>query len=762
MALRINKARVMEIAESAALPVVNDPQEAMRLLEQVFLEDPANTIVFNEFEALCRQRQAMERLKSCLLQRLNAVLDPEALNRLGVRLYEEGSRRQALRCFDVAIRYGSKKAQENRKNVQAQKRDAAYKPLDPDVEAVLRTYSPKLSACLIVKNEEQFLEGCLKSLQGAVDEVIVVDTGSTDQTVKIAKRMGAKVYSFTWINDFSAARNESLRHASGDWILIIDADERLDAESKALLHQAIAEPRANSYFVRLDSTLDDGGVNTSMLPRLFRRHENAYYTGLIHEQIQAQLEAIGYRHVMLPVRLIHEGYHREVIHTRDKHQRNLELLERQLRETPDNHYYQFQLGKQLMSQSEQNAQTEQIARATELLQAACDGLERMSPLPTSSGEFFLMLAKAYHVQRKFDQALEASHRGCDLYPDYPDTRYYMGLSLIELQRYREAIPHFQRCRGMKTSGFLSESDDSLTSWRPLWAEGHCLVRLGDAAQGVKLMSEAQAMCPQPPHELVTDLALGYMALGQFPLVLGQFYALPGSSLGSPHWQDIARAHFGLEQYQEALDALDRAESLEGLPADSHCLRAECHLWLGAPDRALLAFRQAQAVDPMLTGAKVGAAACHLLNGDLQGALDAAGGASAYVSLFAALCTNPDADLPQDADAVLEPLSLLTRHALKAERFDFAEAVIQIAMRHPERLLVLIKGLAEALLDANAAEMALDLLQALLPFAEHDADLLFLIGVATQALGQHDLAQAAFHACKTLDPMHRGLMARGIG
>ena len=85
----------------------------------------------------------------------------------------------------------------------------------------------KLSACMIVKNEEHFLPQALESIQPLVDEIIVVDTGSTDKTVQIAEMFGAKVYIHPWQNDFSLHRNQSIGYATGDWVLIIDADEKI-------------------------------------------------------------------------------------------------------------------------------------------------------------------------------------------------------------------------------------------------------------------------------------------------------------------------------------------------------------------------------------------------------------------------------------------------------------------------------------------------------------------------------------------------------
>ena len=103
----------------------------------------------------------------------------------------------------------------------------------------------EVSLCMIVKNEEYYLPRCLSSVNNIVDEVIIVDTGSTDKTVEIAKSFGAKVYFFPWNNNFSEARNESLKYASKEWILILDADDELYTEDQknliALLNRQLDE-----------------------------------------------------------------------------------------------------------------------------------------------------------------------------------------------------------------------------------------------------------------------------------------------------------------------------------------------------------------------------------------------------------------------------------------------------------------------------------------------------------------------------------------
>ncbi|MBI2656740.1 glycosyltransferase family 2 protein, partial [Candidatus Woesearchaeota archaeon] len=109
--------------------------------------------------------------------------------------------------------------------------------------------NPTISLCMIAKNEEKFLEQCLNSVKDIVDEIIIVDTGSTDKTKDIAKKFNAKVYDFKWIDDFSAARNESIKHAAKDWILVLDADEILDEEGRKAIRELVNNKENDAYLL---------------------------------------------------------------------------------------------------------------------------------------------------------------------------------------------------------------------------------------------------------------------------------------------------------------------------------------------------------------------------------------------------------------------------------------------------------------------------------------------------------------------------------
>jgi tetratricopeptide (TPR) repeat protein len=193
-----------------------------------------------------------------------------------------------------------------------------------------------LSAALIVKNEEKFLGTCLRSLKGLADEVVVVDTGSTDRTADIAVAEGARLYHRPWTGDFSAARNEAINLARGDWILYIDADERVGGGDPELVRAQLRAARYIGYRVQLRPR---PGFTPYWEMRLFRNHPQIRFRGIIHENIWPALNErqascggrIGHTELVLD----HDGYEGD---QGAKHLRNQPLLEQSLATDPSRVY----------------------------------------------------------------------------------------------------------------------------------------------------------------------------------------------------------------------------------------------------------------------------------------------------------------------------------------------------------------------------------------------------------------------------------------
>ncbi|MEO8669240.1 MAG: glycosyltransferase family 2 protein, partial [Bauldia sp.] len=193
-----------------------------------------------------------------------------------------------------------------------------------------------ISAALIVRNEERFLEGCLASLAGHVDDIVVVDTGSTDRTIAIAAAFGARILHSAWQNDFATPRNLGLDAATSGWILYIDADERLSVPEGHRLDEGLSDPGLVAarvgFFPRVRST-------PYRELRLFRNDPRIRFEGAIHETIVPAIDALidlGGRVSQSPAEIRHLGYEGDLSH---KYRRNLPMLRAAAIAEPQRLYY---------------------------------------------------------------------------------------------------------------------------------------------------------------------------------------------------------------------------------------------------------------------------------------------------------------------------------------------------------------------------------------------------------------------------------------
>lgn len=211
----------------------------------------------------------------------------------------------------------------------------------------------KVSLAMIVKNEERCIERCLLSVKDIVDEMIVVDTGSIDKTKEIAKQCGANVYDFEWVNDFSEARNFSLNQTTGDWILVLDADEFFVSNYKKTIQDFVKNGPSIGR-VNIISNFDADGEaqeNNSFTSRLFPR--GIQYKGSIHEQLVTDLPRFD-----IDVEVYHDGYFQT-----DKRTRNIQLLMNELIKQPEDSYFLYQLGKEYRSQKQFNTARQYFAKS---------------------------------------------------------------------------------------------------------------------------------------------------------------------------------------------------------------------------------------------------------------------------------------------------------------------------------------------------------------------------------------------------------------
>jgi glycosyltransferase involved in cell wall biosynthesis/ADP-heptose:LPS heptosyltransferase/lipopolysaccharide biosynthesis regulator YciM/ubiquinone/menaquinone biosynthesis C-methylase UbiE len=331
-----------------------------------------------------------------------------------------------------------------------------------------------ISLCMIVKNEEKYLPACLASLKPVVDEIIVVDTGSTDRTADIATAFGARVCNFRWNGNFSDARNYSIAQAKGEWVLVMDADEVISASDYNALRLAVREGGQHVAWNILTRNYtnrhahgwnaNDGayaseergcGWHPSRKVRLFPNDERIRFRGEVHELVEASAEESGYTIRDASVIVHHYG----------------ELAEQQGDKTSKQLVY-FQLGKDKLAENP-------------------DDLIAIGELAVQAGELKL-----------FDEAIELWDRFLALKPDAPVALFNRGFALMGLGRYGEALEMARRA--LKAEPFHKEAAFNF---------GTCALYAGDAREAISYLETVLKQHPEHPP-LLSLLVVLYLVTGQ--------------------------------------------------------------------------------------------------------------------------------------------------------------------------------------------------------------------------------------------------------
>ncbi len=321
----------------------------------------------------------------------------------------------------------------------------------------------RLSLCMIVKNEEQFLRNCLESVKGVVDEIVIVDTGSTDNTLNIAREFGAKIVPFQWVEDFSAARNVSLQHATGDWALWLDADEELAPNSGKYFRYAIenAKAKTGAYLVRICNWLTfpyryEGGEKAyHHAARLFRRVPGVQFVGRIHEQNLNSLVEMGYQCIhQEELGIDHFGYATEVMEAKNKKERFLRMLHREVEECPEPWLKAFQLFN-LANAYFSDGDMENAALYFSQSEADLNPDEEYASL------LFVEWSAALHRLHRAAEGLEVCRKADRRDLRHPGIEFSRGYCLIHLERYLEAEQAFRTAiaMGEDKENFVNKSGD---------------------------------------------------------------------------------------------------------------------------------------------------------------------------------------------------------------------------------------------------------------------------------------------------------------
>lgn len=347
---------------------------------------------------------------------------------LGEALFHQGYILCAERVFQRALLLDPQATWEKAVFAELRKHDREVRKaelLREDIARLLQVQPVTVTAALIVKNEERCIVRCIESIRSAVDEIIVLDTGSTDRTIELLQQYPeVKLYHEVWQHDFAAARNTAMQYVTSDWVLWIDADEYLHTEDVGVIKEAAGLLHSFSlpaaYKVgHMNPPYKEEATVYSVI-RLFAMKHQLRFWGKVHEQVGGEdgLYKTKLYGRALRIRFLHDGYVPSIIQVKRKLERNITLLQAMLQEDPDNPATLGKLGREILA-------TGNVEGALPILLQA-ESKAKDQPHFAKMPEIHMNLVKIYLSQQNLTAAERVCRRAIEAAPDFPDSYYWLG------------------------------------------------------------------------------------------------------------------------------------------------------------------------------------------------------------------------------------------------------------------------------------------------------------------------------------------------
>ena len=340
-----------------------------------------------------------------------------------------------------------------------------------------------LSLCMIVRDEEEMLHRCLEAIAPVVDEIVIVDTGSLDATIEIARSFGAIVIEHQWSDSFAEARNVAHEAATGDWIIFLDADQVVESADVAQLRTLTGHTWREGFYLVETSYLgeaDDGFASTDNTLRVVRNRPAYRFAGRVHEQITHALPmyAPGRIH-QTDIRVHHYGYLESVRGAKAKSQRNIDLLHRQADEGEDDAFLHFNLGTEHAANGDVAAAVEAFERAWAMIVAQGAGVDyRYGP------QLVARLVDGMRESGRHADAAALAAEGLRRYPGFTDLVFAQARVAFETGAFEAARRHYRRC---------IELGDAPDRYQPIVGSGTYLPRIALAQLALQDGEDTEAL-----------------------------------------------------------------------------------------------------------------------------------------------------------------------------------------------------------------------------------------------------------------------------
>ena len=340
---------------------------------------------------------------------------------------------------------------------------------------------------MIVRDEEEMLPRCLAAVAPAVDEIVIVDTGSVDRTVEIAHEFGARVIHREWTGSFSEARNVSFEAATGDWLMYLDADEVLVADDVKRLRALTGRIWKEAFYLVETSytgDVEDGSAVTNSALRIFRNRPHYRFEGRLHEQIAHHLPTYAHNRIeQTSVRVEHFGYLGAVRDAKEKSTRNVELLRAQQRESAPSAFLHFNIGTEYAVIGDHGSALIEFERAFEM--ARRQGEERRDYVPA----LMTRLVTALRLTGRQTEAVAKVEEGLELFPGFTDLVYAQALAYVSIDRFDEAIEAWKRCIEMGDAPARYGATVGAGTYLPKISLAELYLNRGEIQQATELLDE---------------------------------------------------------------------------------------------------------------------------------------------------------------------------------------------------------------------------------------------------------------------------------
>ena len=350
-----------------------------------------------------------------------------------------------------------------------------------------------LSLCMIVKNEENTLARCLESVKDIVDEIIIVDTGSTDNTVEIAEKYGAKIFFYNWDNSFANARNYSLSKASKDWILIMDADDELRSEDKNKVIKLINDENTNlnAYFgetLSYSGDFSDYNIYSNLNIRLIKNGKGYKFVGDIHEQIIPGDEDKNKTSIfgIADIKFYHYGYLSETVNEKNKRKRNMDIIKKILEKDPENTFMLYNMGIEYSAKGDYLEALKYLEKAYKNFNISLGFAPKL----------ILKMISCNDILQNFDECLRLIEEGLKYYPNCTDYEFYRANIFYRQKKYSSAIESAKKCISMGESPILLREVSGVSTYRPYYLLGTIYFNIGDYDGAYKCYDESLKLNPK--------------------------------------------------------------------------------------------------------------------------------------------------------------------------------------------------------------------------------------------------------------------------